>query len=257
MVLLTPMGTTATCNIAHTPNQWKENIGRAWINMLILLKIPPTEENTNLVNQVIGSHSAKHRSYHNVQRISELLGLYDDIRDPRYYYDKLKHTKDYGLMLAAIFFHDQVYKAGDGANKTKSADEAAKTLKKLGLNNDDINRVKEIILATQTHQAKEDDDLHNYFLDMDRAILGAGPRRYREYALHLRKEFKGISDDTYYGDDKNSRKSYLTKAIQELKQNKFFHTKAFKKRFTEQAIRNINWELEHPVKLQEALSKRR
>ncbi|MCK7556859.1 hypothetical protein MKQ70_18290 [Chitinophaga sedimenti] len=62
------------------------------------------------------AYSGPNRHYHNLEHLSQMLGLLEQVRDK---------VKDPDSMAFAIFFHDIIYKAGNNNNEEKSAEEAA------------------------------------------------------------------------------------------------------------------------------------
>ena len=86
---------------------------------------------------------------------------------------------------------------------------------------DQISKIYSWILATQTHELSEDDDLDlKTLLDIDLAILGSKPSRFAEYEQQIQQEYARVSEGIYH---EKRKKFYLIfiKPIRYLKLNIF------------------------------------
>lgn len=95
------------------------------------------------------------------------------------------------LTLAALY-HDAVYEAGSSQNELASAEMAEVELTALGVPDGLCERVRELILATQTHSAPPGDADLDALLDADLAVLGAEPEGYARYVVAIRREFAHV-----------------------------------------------------------------
>lgn len=121
-------------------------------------------------------------------------------------------------------------------NEEKSAALAEKRMKSVGVSEEIVARVVEMILATKTHVVSENQEV-NYFTDADLSILGKDWEVYRQYAKQVRNEY-AIYPDLLYNP---GRKKVLKHFIE---MNQIFKTDYFTQKYEEQARINIQRELE-------------
>lgn len=165
-----------------------------------------------------------HRRYHNRAHLEELFALYEGC----------KHLmKDREAVIAAVFYHDLVYNPRSSVNEEESARRAVSFLPGLGFSPAFAERVGEMVLCTKTHDCPEDDGDAKLFIDMDMAILGSDPARYRAYARAVREEYSCFDDRTFYGARLNR---FL---IPTLSKPRLFLTDLFENRYGEQARKNM------------------
>ena len=136
---------------------------------------------------------------------------------------------------AAIWFHDAVYEAGSKHNEDLSAELAEQFMPRLGLSEVEKARAIAMIRASREHRSRDREI--QPFLDLDMAILGSPPERYRRYADDIRQEFAHVSDWNY----KLGRKHFLKGC---LRRKKIYLTPWFHERFEAQARENIKAEVE-------------
>ena len=188
-------------------------------------------EDSDLVGQLWDelerAYTTKDRHYHNLGHIHYMLEL-------AHRYSPAGHPSD--LLLYAIFYHDIVYKATRSDNEEQSAALAQDRLHSLGIPEADILQVKEMILATKTHQTAET-ELTKLLLDLDLAILGADEARYNRYSQGVRKEYSMYPDLIY----KPGRRKVLQHF---LNQDHIYKTPAFQVEFEDKARKNLQRELE-------------
>lgn len=98
----------------------------------------------------------------------------------------------------AAWFHDAVYEplAAPGANEAASAELAVRDLSALGLDGEDVDTVRRLVLATETHDLPGG-GLPAAFHDADLWILSAPPERYAEYTGQVRQEYAAVPDDVF------------------------------------------------------------
>jgi predicted metal-dependent HD superfamily phosphohydrolase len=174
---------------------------------------------------VVKNYSQKHRHYHNPRHVERLLELCEELGvcDP-----------DIGL---AIFYHDVIYRPGSLKNEEKSAALARESLVRLGVPEERILVVEEMILASASHLIPLEGHSLLTFLDLDMAILGAPPDEYREYAENIRKEYPWLPGFVF----SRNRKQFLERMLAE---DHIFHTELFREKFESRARENISVELE-------------
>lgn len=171
-------------------------------------------------------YTGSKRYYHNLDHLSSMLQELERCQD-------LIHEWD--CVTFALFYHDYIYKATAKDNEEKSALEATRKLRSLGLTESRIALVSEMILATKSHQSNKNDDI-NLFTDADLSILGSDQNKYSQYIQQIRKEYSIYPDILY----KPGRRKVLKHF---LEMPSIFKTSFFTTRFEEQARKNIVWEI--------------
>lgn len=172
------------------------------------------------------SYSGKKRHYHNLDHISSMLTQLESCRHL---------VGDWEGTLFASFYHDMIYDATSRDNEEKSAVEAGKKLKPLGIPADMMSRVTELILATKSHNVSANADV-NLFTDADLSILGSSEAEYERYRSNVRREYSIYPDLLY----KPGRK----KVLQHFLEMPFiFKTEFFRAKLEIAARANINSEL--------------
>lgn len=177
--------------------------------------------------EIESAYTAKDRYYHNLDHLAYMLELANRNK---------QEPPQQDLLRFAIFYHDIVYKATRLDNEEQSAALAVERLRGLDLSEVDLMRVKEMIIATKSHQTQAD-DLNNLLIDLDLAILGADQERYDRYSQGVRKEYSIYPDLLYRSGRKKVLQHFLT-------QPHIYKTPAFRGAFEEKARENLQRELE-------------
>ncbi|SIR41098.1 HD domain-containing protein [Pontibacter lucknowensis] len=172
------------------------------------------------------AYTAKDRHYHNLEHIAYMLELADRYK---------QESPQQDLLRFAIFYHDIVYKATRSDNEEQSAALAEERLHRLGIPEVDILQVKEMIIATKSHQTHKN-ELINLLLDLDLAILGADQERYDRYSQGVRKEYSIYPDLIY----KPGRRKVLQHF---LAQEHIYKTPELQEAFEDKARENLQREL--------------
>lgn len=174
-------------------------------------------------------YSASGRYYHTLSHIGNLLGLHEE-------YKSLLRRPD--LVEFAIWYHDIIYDPKRGDNESLSAELAEKRMRELGVPENDIRIVKQLIEATKTHSLLSETETFDgrFFLDADLSILGAEPEVYREYAENIRREFSHVPPPVYSMGRAGVLKTFLNR-------ERIFKTDELYARFEKQARENIGREL--------------
>lgn len=150
--------------------------------------------------------------------------------------DEIKsQLQNFDTVLFSIFYHDIVYHFSSKLNEEKSADWAIKSLKKLGVSEDQINEVNQQILATKKHLHSEDQDT-NYLLDADLSVLGKEENIYNNYFKNIRKEYSVYPNFLY----NPGRKKVL---LGFLEHEFIFKTTEFRLKYNQTAKENIAREI--------------
>ncbi len=166
------------------------------------------------------------RHYHN---LTHLENLYHELVSVK------TQVHDWEVILWSLFYHDAVYDTLKSNNEEKSAALAEKRMKSVGVSEEIVARVVEMILATKTHVVSENQDI-NYFTDADLSILGKDWEVYNQYAKQVRSEYTIYPDLLYNPGRKKVLKHFLA-------MNQIFKTDYFTQKYEEQARVNISREL--------------
>jgi predicted metal-dependent HD superfamily phosphohydrolase len=141
---------------------------------------------------------------------SALAALLARYREPQRHYHILHHLQECfvafellrdqavrpGEIELATWFHDAVHDPQRRDNEVLSATLAVDCLRRAGAGDKAGERVRAMILATQHHDAGDDGDCA-ILLDVDLAILGAGPARFAEYERQIRAEYAHVPEAAY------------------------------------------------------------
>src|SRR5262245_13608393 len=139
-------------------------------------------------NSIVEHYSAVDRAYHNLSHIQSLLSLNESLAD------KIQNRDS---VYFAIWFHDVIYDTKRSDNEEKSAEFAAEAMAGLGVHEQTIAIVQEMILATKSHRVANPTWDMKAFLDLDTSILGAPEDVYKEYSDAIRKEYSWVPDVLY------------------------------------------------------------
>jgi predicted metal-dependent HD superfamily phosphohydrolase len=145
-------------------------------------------------DRLLAAYREPHRAYHTVEHIVALLALFamhgGSARDP----DAIR---------LAILYHDAVYDPRRSDNEAVSADVARRDLVALGIGPALVQRVTQLVLATQhgAHPPDAADTDHDtdlaLLLDLDLSVLAAAPAAYDAYAAAIRREYAHVPDLLY------------------------------------------------------------
>ena len=133
--------------------------------------------------------------------------------------------------------HDVVYDANPGDDERASAEWATTALTDAEGDGDDVRRVTELILATLTHDAGENDTTAAVLLDADLAILAADPAIYDEYVVGVRAEYAAIPDDLWAAGRGHVLRSFVARP-------RLFITAPANEKWEDRARANLRRELE-------------
>lgn len=179
------------------------------------------------LQSLLTAYSEPDRYYHTAAHIAAMLRHSDSCTEL---------LQDKTATDLAILYHDIVYDASCKDNEEASADRAAAELKELGVNDEQISRIVQLIHATKHHTAEgEIRDVH-YLLDFDLSALGGAPETYDAYAAGIRKEYNMYPDALY----NPGRKAVLNHF---LEMDFIYKTPFFRERFEAQA--RVNLQREH------------
>ena len=180
-------------------------------------------------DQIEVNYTEKKRYYHGLSHLNYMIDLTEENSD-------LLQDKD--AVLFGVWFHDIVYKATKSDNEEESAVIAIKTLQSIGVDNEKIKKIKDLILSTDGHKIIVDTDEDNaYFLDFDLAILGQDWSVYEAYIQNIRKEYSIYPDLLY----KLGRKKILSHF---LDRETLYFTEKYQNSLEAKARENLTKELQ-------------
>ncbi len=181
----------------------------------------------SLWTELENHYTEKHRKYHNLEHVADLLGLAELYRE---------HLSDYDVLRYAIWFHDIIYKPRSKNNEKESAAFVEKALDNTSLSPERVKRISSLVSATASHSVvAHDADLY-WFLDFDLSILGSPAEKYLEYSQQIREEFKVYPGFLYRMGRKKVLRYFLEKP-------RIYHTEEMYDRLEDDARKNLNKEL--------------
>ena len=153
---------------------------------------------------VLDGLAEPHRAYHTEQHIRECLQLFDAYRD----HADAAHEVEF-----SIWMHDAIYDPTARDNEARSAEWAARLLSAADADDALIDRVTGLIIATKHDAAPEAGTDSALLVDIDLAILGASPQRYREYCAQVRFEYAHVPDDAWQTGRAAVLRQFLSRAV--------------------------------------------
>lgn len=136
----------------------------------------------------------------------------------------------------AVFLHDVIYDSRAKDNEERSAEYAHEVLAELGVSRPIRDEVARLILLTRTHETTEDDQIGQYLLDADLAILGMDEARYDAYAVAIRREYDWVSDADYRIGRRKVLESFLARP-------RIYYNRQVREEFDGRARANIQREI--------------
>ena len=144
-----------------------------------------------------------HRYWHLPSHLKEMLEGIKEL-----YKDKKVTKKEYEILVIAAVFHDIVYDPRRKDNEEKSVDFMMYLLpNRVGVHYEDIDKIREIIMATKTHDSKE--GLSKKFNKLDTQILDATFIDMLDWEDKIYKEYKWVGWKEY----KKGRIQFLLSCI--------------------------------------------
>jgi predicted metal-dependent HD superfamily phosphohydrolase len=170
-------------------------LGKKWQQCWADIAIDPSraqlykqQEIDRVFQILVTAYTKPDRHYHNLNHIYYFLDIIE--RFNNLLQDPISTT-------LAAWFHDFIYDPQASDNEWQSAKAAGELLPNIGIASESIDRVQQLIVATQGHQIDTNDADRCIFLDADLAILGTDPVRYQAYARAIRLEYNWVSDASY------------------------------------------------------------
>ncbi|CAM6097620.1 unnamed protein product [Calypogeia fissa] len=199
--------------------RWAGLMRRLCINGEVALKWWP---------KVKSKYGEPWRQYHTFMH---LQALYDHFHEYAHFIAEPR------VFQLAIFFHRIVYhQAGviSRENELSSAATFEEFAKEASVKALDIEKVKAFILFNGQDMSSEvavTGDLA-FFLDFHLAVLGSGPKEYKEYKAKVRKEFKDCDDDQF-----QTLFKYQLRYL--ISHPRIFHTSTFQLKYSTAAQANL------------------
>jgi len=148
---------------------------------------------------LIMAYSERVRHYHTVEHLSSCFHHLDKFNG------SLQFSREVEL---AIWFHDAIYNPFSTKNEMESASWAATFLEKHGASEDEIKRVKSLILATKHYFPTKTID-EAVLVDIDLSILGSDSETYGRFEKGVRMEYKFVPWFLYRKKRRSLLRSFL------------------------------------------------
>lgn len=168
------------------------------------------------------AYAEAHRRYHTLRHIEYCLDQLEE---------HWSHAVHLNEVRWALLFHDAIYDTRRNDNEARSADWASRVMTELQRPNEEIARVRAMILATMHSGTAQTPD-EALMLDIDLSILGADAATFDEYDHAIRAEYAWVPEDAY----RTARSQVLQGFVA---RNRIFQTAAFRKSHEAQARQNV------------------
>jgi predicted metal-dependent HD superfamily phosphohydrolase len=207
-------------NLINLPSRWR----KAW------REIGALSDDVSAYNELVKRYSEPHRAYHNLEHISECL----------LHFDSALHLLARPIEAElAVWFHDVIYDTRGVENEELSASFAATILHSAGVENDNVQRIVNLIRTTSRQDLQLFGDAA-IVADVDLAILGAGPDRFNQYELAIRMEYDWVPAPLYRRERRRILEQFLNRPH-------VFHNSFFREKFESQARANLHYVIERYV----------
>lgn len=157
----------------------------AWVRLWNELGAAGADE--GLHRRLLACWSEEHRRYHTLQHLRECLAHFDEARH---------EARRPGEVALALWFHDAFYDPRRHDNEARSAEWARSSVLEAGLVPEVAQRVHSLVMAT-CHEAPPCDADAQLLVDMDLAILGAGPERFDQFEAQVRGEYEHVPQEHF------------------------------------------------------------
>jgi predicted metal-dependent HD superfamily phosphohydrolase len=185
-----------------------------------------TELRKKLLAELTAAYSEPHRRYHTLQHIEFCLREIGKHR---------AHAIRTSEIRWALLFHDAIYDSRRDDNEARSADWACRVMQEMQRPEEEIVRVRKMILAT-AHVGNAETPDEALLLDIDLSILGADDATFDEYDRAIRVEYEWVPEEAYRAARANVLQGFL-------KRDRIFQTVAYRQQEAA-ARRNIGRTLE-------------
>ena len=138
--------------------------------------------------EIVAAYGKGDRHYHTLEHVLDCLRVFD----------QFEHLAARPAEIeVALWFHDAVYDTQRKDNEEASARWATRVLRAVGIENDAVDRIRRMILATR-HQDPPGTPDEALALDVDLSILGREPEEFAVYQEQVRREYAWVPDDAYH-----------------------------------------------------------
>ena len=204
-----------------------EALQTGWVRLMAGFAVSPADAYP-VFDMLVAAHSEPHRHYHTLTHVGEMVRVVGRLADT---------AQDPEAIQLAVWFHDSVYDPKAKNNEARSADLMASSLAPFGLREGLIDRVRELILATEHTSVASTDADTMILLDADLSILSADEWRYVRYADAIRQEYEWVDADAY-----RIGRTAVLQAF--LNRERIYRTERFHSLGEEPARRNLKWEID-------------
>lgn len=155
----------------------------------------PRAELEEAVGRLLERWAEPGRFHHNVKHLVDMLAKVDQLAE---------ETHDPNLVRLAAWYHGAIFSSAPtsayaqrgGEDEVASAEFAALELRKLGIPEPSVERVREIITGISRHRSEKDVDIQA-LCDAELATLAVEPQRYAAYRRAVRAEYAHIPTRDY------------------------------------------------------------
>ncbi|MCK9272898.1 pantetheine-phosphate adenylyltransferase [Candidatus Gracilibacteria bacterium] len=197
----------------------------------VLAKLGMEDKWLEIYGKIKPMYDNPDRLYHNWFHVVACLNELYEVKEYLF-------NEEFIPLVFAIIFHDAVYNssAKKGENENNSALLAEKILKDLNIEQDIIDRTKELIKLTASHTIDSNEISEKYMMiDFDLSILGQDWDKYYQYSKSIRGEYSIYSEKDYTAGRLSFLKGMLSRQI--------FQTPYFQEKYEKQAKLNIEKEI--------------
>ena len=205
-----------------------EKLRKSFSHLFVGMDLQKTEIEL-LFSELKEMYEQEGRYYHNLKHIERMLSFLER---------RVDRIEDWVSIQLAVWFHDCIYDIHDSKNEERSADFARKRLSDLGISEDLVEKVADLILLTKKHEitAKHSNYDTKIFLDSDLISLGGSFEEYSKIFERIKKEYSEIPSEVF----KNGRRIFLQSI---LSKPRIFYTDEMFVEFEQDARRNLEKEL--------------
>lgn len=177
-----------------------------------------------LFDELTGLMSQPHRAYHNLEHVAACLAQLDSVAST-----PEVALKNAIAIEAAIWYHDAIYNPKRADNEEQSADLACDRMTSIHADDDALNAVRALILATrhsvEVEPAASDADADDAktMVDIDLSILGQCEENYNTYEAAIASEYAWVPRDQYVAGRTKVLQSFLDRP--HIYATPYFHAK--------------------------------
>lgn len=201
-------------------------LGTRFIELCQSLELPARQAK-RCYEQLYGLYTEPNRHYHNLAHIFNFLNLLDEYK---------ASIEQPLLFELAIWYHDAIYDAKAKDNELQSAHLAQKLFVPY-LDEEPLSYINSLIMSTEGHLPRVENQDNYLFLDFDLSILAAEPSTYKLYSTAIWQEYKVAYVKLLYN---IGRKKVLKNF---LAREKIYFSPIFFEKYEAKARQNIRLEL--------------